>query len=120
MPLRVLICGSRHYTDSDTIRRALAKELTDLDPMLEEDITVMHGDCSGADRLAADVLKDSIYTVEAHPADWQAHGKAAGPIRNRQMLDMKPVLVIAFGTGRGTRDTVNEAHRRLIPVVEYE
>jgi hypothetical protein len=113
----VLICGSRHYDDEATMRRVLSNELTLLDPNIEDDIRVIHGGATGADSLAAKVLARSIYSVHAFPADWKKHGKAAGPIRNRQMLDERPDLVLAFGDGRGTRDTVAEATRRGIEVV---
>jgi hypothetical protein len=40
-------------------------------------------------------------------------GAAAGPVRNRQMLDIYPeATVIAFPGGRGTKDMVDEARRR--------
>jgi UDP-N-acetylmuramoylalanine-D-glutamate ligase len=57
----------------------------------------------------------------AFPADWKTHGKAAGPKRNRQMLDdAKPDLVVAFPGGRGTDDMVNKAKSRGVPVVRVE
>ena len=46
----------------------------------------------------------------AFPAEWKKHGKAAGPIRNRKMLqDGKPDLVLAFPGGRGTANMVELA-----------
>ena len=52
------------------------------------------------------------------PADWDTYGKQAGFIRNIQMLDEKPDLVIAFqkNASRGTQHTINEARKRGIPV----
>jgi hypothetical protein len=56
--------------------------------------------------------------VRAFPADWNRFGPAAGPIRNRLMLDENPDLVIAFhsdlSNSRGTADTVTEARSRKI------
>lgn len=111
---RILVCGSRHYNQATRVRRVLAEYMPD-DPGVDEP-TVMHGDCQGADTLAAEAALDLGFWVEAHPADWDKHGKAAGPIRNRQMLDSHPDLVIAFGDGVGTRHTVVEAVRRGIEV----
>ena len=52
-------------------------------------------------------------------AEWARYGSKAGPIRNRKMLDLNPGLVLAFHssivTSKGTRDTLAEAQRRLIP-----
>ena len=54
--------------------------------------------------------------VEAYPADWKAHGAAAGQIRNRQMLACgKPDVVVSFPGGSGTLDMVHKAKR--VPVI---
>jgi hypothetical protein len=58
----------------------------------------------------------NIY-VKEFPADWETHAKAAGPIRNRRMLEEgKPELVLAFKNGidhtlsrGGTENTVKQA-----------
>ena len=34
--------------------------------------------------------------LECYPADWDRHGKAAGPIRNQRMIDTGVDLVVAF------------------------
>lgn len=112
-PRRILVCGGRSFEDLDLMYDVL-DEYTP--PLGVDEPVVMHGDARGADALAAQAALDLGFWVEAHPAEWKAHGKAAGPIRNRQMLDMKPDLVIAFPGGRGTADCVGEAERRGIPV----
>jgi K+-sensing histidine kinase KdpD len=59
------------------------------------------------------------------PAKWQLHGRAAGPIRNRALLEQAvaravahsspvyqaSVLVVAFPGGAGTASLVREARR---------
>jgi hypothetical protein len=53
------------------------------------------------------------------PADWEKYGKAAGPIRNQQILvEGKPDLVVAFQGGRGTANMVSRAQQAGVPVVE--
>ena len=48
--------------------------------------------------------------IELFPADWKVRGRAAGHIRNQQMLDEgRPHLVVAFPGGRGTADMVRRA-----------
>ena len=73
-------------------------------------ITVIHGGARGADRYAREWATRrlsehpfpgllNIY-VKEFPADWETHAKAAGPIRNRRMLEEgKPELVLAFKNG---------------------
>lgn len=51
-----------------------------------------------------------------HPANWSLWGKAAGPIRNHEMLLENPDVVVAFPGGRGTEDMVNRAYRAGILV----
>lgn len=58
-------------------------------------------------------------TNRKFPANWDAHGRAAGAIRNKQMLlEGKPDLVIAFPGGRGTADMVRRAQEAGV-VVRY-
>jgi hypothetical protein len=108
----VLVCGDRNWKNRDKILARLYE--------LEGDVTVIHGACRGADNLAGEVAISLGYKVRRFPADWDKHGVAAGPIRNREMLDQQPHLVIAFhsnlSSSRGTADTVAEARRRGIPV----
>jgi hypothetical protein len=52
-------------------------------------------------------------------ADWDKHGRAAGPIRNQQMLDEgKPDLVVAFllPQGSGTLDMIRRTEKAGIEV----
>ena len=83
--------------------------------------TLIHGCAKGADLLAEQAwanLKIEGY-VERFPADWVKHGKAAGPIRNKQMLDEgKPDLVIAFlaKDSRGTKNMIEQAEKAGVDV----
>ena len=103
----VLVCGSRDWTDRETIRRWIGR--------LPRDTVIVHGDngerdpgtgqaIRGADRIAGDAAFDRGMTVRTYPANWDVHGKAAGPIRNQHMIDTeKPDRVFAF-TEALTRD----------------
>src|SRR5262245_38565206 len=85
----VLICGSRIWTDRATIARVMRE----LDP----GTLIVHGAARGADRLADEVARDLGLPRKACPADWGQYGRAAGPIRNQQMLDLeRPDRVLAF------------------------
>ena len=56
--------------------------------------------------------------METHPADWSTHGRAAGPIRNQQMVDRGADICLAFPTSSsiGTWDCVRRAKAAGIPV----
>jgi len=101
---RYLVCGGRDFTDWQFMREKL-KVLLKTDWMF----ILVHGDCRGADRLAAGWAKACELIVEAHPADWDTYGKKAGSIRNQEMLDSGIDGVVAFTGGVGTADMVDRA-----------
>jgi hypothetical protein len=89
----------------------------------DEPIAVITGGARGADTFADLSAIELGYESIIVRADWAKYGKAAGPIRNRQMLDLEPDLepdlVVGFGRGRGTDDCCGEAERRGIPVKRF-
>ena len=123
---RIVVTGGRDYDDREHVRSVLTEYLPGQSRScflwFESAPTIVHGDASGADRLAAEEARDLGMRVEAHHAEWHLHGKRAGPIRNRQMLGAGggADLVIAFPGGRGTAHCVSEARRRGIPVREVQ
>lgn len=113
MTNRVLVCGGRDFNDADTVFAAL-------DGHVRHGDTIIQGGAPGADRFAREWSHQRKCRYENFPADWKAHGRAAGPIRNQQMIDEgKPTKVIAFPGGRGTADMVRRARAAGIPVFEF-
>ena len=112
--MKVLVCGDREWTDRQAVKLWLEvlKEIgyTDL----------IEGEARGADRISREEGEKLGFMVDPHPANWTKYHKGAGPIRNREMLDQKPDLVLAFhhdlSKSKGTADTVREARRRGIEV----
>lgn len=111
--MRVLVCGGRDYKEKDVLWNVL-------DNIGPPEITcIISGMAKGADTFAAEWAKRFGFKLEEYWADWKAHGKAAGPIRNQQMIDEgKPDLVIAFPGGNGTADMVRRAKKHNIEVKE--
>jgi hypothetical protein len=109
--MKVLICGSRTWTKEDIIRKYLHL----LSPTL-----IIHGDYSGADKIADKVAKEMCIPVHPYPANWIKYGLSAGPIRNQEMLDKEnPDLVLAFHpdikyNSKGTLDMINRARNQGI------
>lgn len=114
--MRILVCGGRDFND----RGLFAQTMNPFKPQpLSEcaEHIIIHGGAPGADTLAFEWVETFGGRQRVFPADWQKHGKAAGPIRNQRMLDEgKPNLVIAFPGGRGTADMVRRARAAGIEV----
>lgn len=102
--MRVIVCGGRDYCNKEVIR----KHLEDL-KLEHPDAVIIHGAAPGADSWSGYVAGTLGFRVEVFPADWKKYGKAAGPIRNQQMLDSGADLVIAFPGGRGTDNMITKA-----------
>lgn len=116
--MRVLICGSRGWNDPAPINTLLAGLDVMADAMGEQ-LVVIHGDARGADKLAGSLAKRWGAEVIEEPADWDKHGKSAGPIRNQKMLDEhKPDVVYAFrqeGKSTGTDDMCDRSRKADVP-----
>lgn len=83
-----------------------------------QDITIISGGAKGADSLAIEWAKARGVTYEVHPAQWDVHGKAAGPIRNQEMIDAGIDLLVAFPGGRGTAHMISRCKLANIEVYE--
>lgn len=69
---------------------------------------IIHGGCSGVDEMAAVFAADEGIACEAYPAHWDAHGKAAGPIRNAAMAcNATHLVAIPHGASKGTRNMIS-------------
>jgi len=75
----ILITGSRNWEDQELIRSALL-------PYANKTVLLIHGDCRGADKLAGEVAEELNFQLSVAPANWKLYGRAAGPIRNKEMV----------------------------------
>ena len=110
MAKTVLICGSRNWTNQAAIWDRIRN--------LPLESTIITGGARGADSIAANGAEYFGLASRVIPANWDRYGKRAGFLRNLQMLDEKPDLVIAFQKdgSKGTQHTIDEAMKRGIPV----
>lgn len=79
---------------------------------------IVTGDCpTGADRVAREVAAERGMVLLEYQADWKTHGKAAGPMRNREMVtSMDRMIALWDGRSPGTRSAIQEARRAEVPV----
>ncbi len=123
MKLRIIICGGRHFDDYRTLEAEVNKKLEE-DGILPTEVEIVSGHCQGADMLGERYAKEYGCSLRVYPADWTKYGRAAGPIRNKQMVDyivpFENRLVIAFvnENTHGTKNTISQAKKLSIPVIE--
>ena len=110
----MLVCGGRKFRDTHRLEVILNGFLHD-----RRVIRVITGGALGADTLAERWAKAQAVECVVFHADWDKYGRAAGPIRNQQMLDEgRPTLLVAFPGGGGTADMVHRARSAGIEVIE--
>lgn len=131
----VLVCGGRNYgrvpygTPIDQMKAAMLKADREAF-ILRETLDQLHrerrfrkvvdGAASGADGLAHQWATNRGIPTLRYRAQWKALGKAAGPIRNAQMLrEGKPDLVIAFPGGDGTANMMKLAREAGVEVMDF-
>lgn len=122
-PVRVLVTGSRDWPEERAWR--IGRALTVVSQHLgQRRMIVVHGACTdregrlmGADRWADEWAVRGGYEVSRHPANWKMYGRAAGPIRNQQMVDTAPELVLAFirNNSSGASGCLGMARKAKLP-----
>jgi hypothetical protein len=110
--IRVCVCGGRNYNDKLLLYKTLDKFLN-----VRNDFIIINGDAAGADRLSTEWAKERNIKYELFPADWKTYKKAAGPIRNKQMIDSHIDLLIAFPGGNGTKNMIEQCKKRNIRIL---
>lgn len=87
-----------------------------LDLTLEE---VVSGGAKGIDTNAIAMAKANNLPYKVFEADWNTHGKAAGPIRNKQMADYADALLLIWdGKSKGSANMKSTMKKLNKPVYE--
>ena len=110
---RIIVAGGRDFDNYILLSETM-------DSVLERytvsEVSIVSGCCQGADTLGERYAKEHGIPVVRFPADWQAYGKAAGPIRNRKMAEYASEgegVLVAFwdGGSRGTASMIRLAEK---------
>ena len=120
MQSKVIICGSRIISDKKYIFEALDNLLKDY-----EDVEIISGHARGVDTIAEVYAKERAIPLKVFSADWKQYGRAAGPIRNKEMLQYAmsaEPLVISFwdGKSQGTKNMMLLALKSGITVLDFQ
>ena len=117
---RVIVCGTR---DIDVDNNEVYSRIDEiLHNAKFASIEIVSGGARGGDRIGEEYSKSRGYGLRVFRADWNAYGRAAGPIRNSKMVEYiskcaDPVVIALWdGKSSGTRNTIQTAKSRKIPV----
>lgn len=112
--MKTIIAGSRDLASVDLVEEAFC--LSDI--YVSE---VVSGGCRGVDMAGEQWATLQGIPIKRFPADWKTHGRAAGPMRNRQMAKYADALIAIWdGKSKGTKNMIEEAHKAGLVVYVHE
>ena len=108
----MIIAGSRSFTDITLVESYLLKAIG-------YGVTeVVSGAARGADICGEIAAKTLKVKVTQFPANWKLHGKAAGPIRNREMAEYADVALVFWDTvSPGSKNMIDTMVKLQKPVI---
>ena len=116
--MKIIVAGSRTIVDQDVVNKAMLT--SGWSHVITE---VVSGVAPGVDQMGqAWAIKNNI-RLKKFPANWELHGRAAGPIRNKQMAEYADALIAVWdGKSSGTKDMIKKmqkAGKRVYVVMPY-
>lgn len=121
MKRKYLFTGSRDWVDENPLLTLLSL----WDPL---NTIIIHGKAPGLDMLIDSLARPRGFEIRSYPANWNRYRRAAGPIRNQEILDKehKPpddvihqCFAFPLQASKGTWDMVKRAEQAKI-IVEVD
>jgi predicted Rossmann fold nucleotide-binding protein DprA/Smf involved in DNA uptake len=108
--MKICVAGSRKIKDKELVLKALsyAPQMT----------TLVSGGAEGVDTIAEEIAKEQNIPIERYLPDWHTHGKKAGYLRNRTMVDHCDFVIVVWdGNSKGSKHTMDIAIEKGKPVL---
>jgi hypothetical protein len=103
--LKVIVAGSRNFTDYEFLQTILKTRYTD-------PVEIVSGGARGADTLGEQYASEHSLPLRVFKANWAKYKKGAGYIRNEDMSDYADELVVFWdGKSGGTRHMMEVARK---------
>jgi hypothetical protein len=111
--MKVIVAGGRDFTNYALVEEAIKISGFEISQ-------IVSGKAKGIDTLGEVWALANNVPVEAFPADWSQHGRAAGPIRNKQMAEYADALIAIWdGESKGTANMIQQARNKKLNVFIY-
>ena len=117
--MRLLVFGDRNWEDPKRVEFMILG-YWDQFGCYEDEFVVISGGAPGADTHAREACEKHNFDFIEYPAKWNIYGRAAGIIRNQQMIDEgKPTDGIGFhkdiSNSKGSKDMLQRLTKHGIP-----
>jgi len=97
--MRLAIVGSQDYPNLDEVREFVRSQ--------PSDTVIITGGAIGVDKVAEEEAEGLCMQVVIFKPNWQKYGRAAGPIRNRLIVDdCDQLQAFWYGDSPGTRSSI--------------
>lgn len=108
---KVAVVGSRSFTDYEKLNKTLS------DYHAKTGITlVVSGGAAGADSMAERFARENNISTSIHKPDWKKYGRAAGFIRNKDIIAECDVCFAFWdGSSRGTANDIELCNKMNKP-----
>ena len=121
--MKLLVCGSRSITDLEWVGNQIETYILNDLQLSFSDITIIEGEAVGVDSIAKVWGQFRKCPIISMPADWSSYGRAAGIIRNEQMVKLcDNCLILWDGKSKGTKNDIDlcEKYKKPNKVVIYK
>lgn len=116
--MKIAIIGTRTATDYERLKNAL-----DAAQILGGITEIISGGAAGADAMAERYAQENGIKMQVINADWKKYGKAAGPMRNTEIVEAaQEIYALWDGQSTGTADTIRKAQKagKKVHILRYE
>ena len=113
--MKLIVAGSRDFHNYELAVKEI-RDFINTHITADEDITIFSGGANGADQLGERFAKEHNYEIKQFQAQWNDFGKAAGPIRNKEMAHHATHCLVFWNqVSKGSRNMILEAKKKGLP-----
>lgn len=113
--MKLAVVGSRSFMNRNTVFHILME----YHKVFGDELSFVSGGCpQGPDRFAEEFAELFEIPITVFPANWNEHGRAAGFIRNSDIVNACDEVVAFWDRkSNGTRDTITKAQKQNKEVI---